>query len=88
MALGFASNVRPYFTACFRAHMIKFGDFDLWSAADVEQKWQEIHDRVDGGDMPPPTGTPGACPEGGWDQLTKKQFLADFVEWKNGQFQP
>lgn len=88
MAAGFATDIRPYFTACFRAHMIKFGNFDLWKAATVQSMWQEIHDRVKTGEMPPPAGASNACPEGGWDQITRDRFLLDFVDWKDGQFQP
>lgn len=88
MATSFAQDIKQYFTACYRAHMIRFGKFDLWSATDAQNKWQDIFDQVDAGNMPPAAGTPGACPEGGWDQLTQKQFLKDFEAWKNDGYQP
>ena len=83
--MSFERNIRPYFTACFRAHMVKFGGFDLWSATVVQGLWQDIHDRVADGSMPPPAG-PRACPEGGWDQITRDQFVLDFTAWRDGGF--
>lgn len=89
MAIGFARDIRPYFTACFRAHMIEFGGFDLWAADQVQGLWQPIFDRVKSGSMPPGPGSdPPPCPEGGWDELTRAQFLADFGTWKAGNFEP
>jgi hypothetical protein len=88
MATSFMRDIRPYFTACYRAHMIEFGGFDLWLQTDVESNWQGIFNSVQGGSMPVPSGQPGACPEGGWDDLTRMQFLADFQSWKDGAFQP
>jgi hypothetical protein len=85
---GFLKDVRPYFTACYRAHMISFGGFDLWSAESVQGMWQEVRDCVADGSMPPAAGTAGACPEGGWDDLTRAQFLQDFDAWKTDGFQP
>lgn len=87
MAIGFSQNIRPYFTACYRAHMIRFGNFDLWSATDVQNEWQEIFDQVEAENMPPAAGQPGACPEGGWDEITRRQFLRDFQAWKDDGFQ-
>jgi hypothetical protein len=86
MAAGFVQDIKPYFTACYRAHMIKFGGFDLWSATDVQAKFQDIFDIVEAENMPPPP--PDACPEGGWDKTTRDQFLNDFKAWKTGGFQP
>lgn len=31
MATGFASTIKPYFTACYREHMLEFG-MNLWDA--------------------------------------------------------
>ena len=86
--MRFMQDIRPYFTACYRAHMLNFGGFDLWSATDVQNMWQGIFDRVNAGEMPPPSTDDGACPEGGWDTLTRDQFLRDFRAWRDGQFQP
>jgi len=88
MATSFSTDIRPYFTACYRAHMIEFGGFDLWSQADVQANFDGILSRVSDGSMPIPAGQDGACPEGGWDVLTRNQFTADFQSWKDGAFQP
>jgi hypothetical protein len=84
VSLGFESTIKPYFTACYRAHMLKSGDqFDLWDAAQVEQEWPEILNQVTNGTMPA-TG----CPEGVWDTVTQAQFLSDFQAWKTAGFPP
>src|SRR6266700_1788228 len=41
---GFASVVKPFFTDCYRSHMLF--KFDLWDPAAVQQNWQAIHDAV------------------------------------------
>jgi len=86
MATTFADTIKPYFTACYRAHMIDVANLDLWSPADVKDNWQDIHDRV-----AIPAGQPGSmpkagCPEGVWDDKTRAQFLKDFDDWKAGGF--
>jgi hypothetical protein len=82
VSLGFESTIKPYFTACYRAHMLKSGDqFDLWDAAQVEQEWPEILNQVTSGNMPA-TG----CPEGVWDTVTNAQFVSDFQAWKAAGF--
>jgi hypothetical protein len=68
--------------------MIEFGGFDLWSIDDVRSKWNGIFNAVESGNMPPTQGPPDPCPEGGWDDLTRAQFLKDFQEWKDGGYQP
>ena len=87
MATSFSKDIRPYFTACYRAHMIKFRRFDLWLQDEVQPRWQDIFDNVEAGQMPPDRDSPGACPEGGWDAITRAQFLKDFQSWKDGAFQ-
>src|SRR5262245_37800995 len=77
MSIGFSRDIRPYFTACFRSHMISFGGFDLWSETDVKQQHAGIKARVAAGDMPPGDPADSPCPEGGWDQITRDQFLSD-----------
>jgi hypothetical protein len=72
---GFASTVKPFFTDCYRQHMLFM--FDLWDPAAVQQNWQAIHDSVAGGSMPAP-GCPGA-----FDQ---NAFLAAFQCWKDQGF--
>jgi hypothetical protein len=63
MATEFMRDIRPYFTACFRAHMIEFAGFDLWLGTDVRNRWQRIFDKVQSGGMPPDSSEEGACPE-------------------------
>lgn len=79
MAIGFAIDITPYFTACYRAHMQFM--FDLWSASEVETNWQAIHDSVVSHRMPR-----AGCPEGVWSDDRRQRFLADFVAWKNAGF--
>ena len=81
MATGFVSDIKPYFTACYRAHMKRF--FDLWVREDVQSNFEGILGAVEDGRMPLP-----GCGEGEWDELTRAQFLEDFQSWKDGGFQP
>jgi hypothetical protein len=82
--MSFATTIKPYFTPCYRAHMLNYGDqFDLWDPAQVQQEWQPIHDNVKGNNMPAV-----GCPEGIWDTLTRAQFLADFTAWQTAGFPP
>ncbi len=86
MAVTFVYTIKPYFTPCYRAHMLDVGVFDLWSADDVKNNWQDIFDRVSipagqSGSMPK-----AGCPEGVWDDKTRAQFLKDFQDWKAGGF--
>ena len=81
MATSFAANIMPYFTTCYRQHMLFF--CDLWSAADVQANWQDIHDTVSNGSMPRP-----GCPEGVWDAAQRQKFLSDFANWQTEGFPP
>ena len=86
MTVTFAKTIRPYFTPCYRAHMIHFASVDLWNRVTVVAHWQKIWDRVS-----IPAGTPGSmpapgCGEGVWDDITRAQFLADFQAWKDNGF--
>jgi|HubBroStandDraft_4_1064222.scaffolds.fasta_scaffold301788_2 hypothetical protein len=86
MAITFVDSIKPYFTPCYRAHMLAVGVFDLWSADDVKNNWQDIFDRVS-----IPAGQPNSmpkpgCPEGVWDDATRAQFLKDFQDWKTGGY--
>ena len=85
MAKGFERDIRPYFTACYRAHMIppRVGGFDLWAHADVQENWDGIFASVQGENMPM-----SGCGEGVWDDRTRMQFLTDFESWKDDGFQP
>jgi hypothetical protein len=80
--MSFASTIKPYFTACYRAHMLRVGDrFDLWDPAKVQVEWQPTHDQVSNNLMPA-----AGCPEGVWDAQTRAQFLSDFVAWQAAGF--
>lgn len=85
---SFDRDIKPYFTPCYRAHMIHYRKFDLWIRDTVKNKFDDIKAEVETGNMPPPKEAPGACPEGGWDDITRAQFLVDFDAWKAGQFLP
>jgi hypothetical protein len=81
-AIGFVSTIKPYFTACYRAHMLVHGDkFDLWDPAQVQQEFSQIVNNVQGGMMPA-----SGCPEGVWDSTTSTQFLSDFNAWQAAGF--
>ena len=82
--VGFASTIKPFFTPCYRAHMMMYGDkFDLWDAAAVQREWNKINNQVIGGSMPA-----AGCPEGVWDAMTQAQFLSDFSAWKAAGYPP
>lgn len=81
-SISFASTIKPYFTVCYRAHMLQYGDqFDLWDAAQVQSEWNQIFNQVSQGSMPA-----AGCPEGVWDAMVQAQFLKDFQAWKNAGF--
>jgi hypothetical protein len=83
-SIGFASTIKPYFTSCYRAHMLKYGDqFDLWDASAVQSEWNQINNQVTAGSMPA-----AGCPEGVWDPMVQAQFLKDFQAWKDAGFPP
>jgi hypothetical protein len=81
MAVGFVATIKPYFSACYRQHMIFF--CDLWSVSAVEVNWQDIYDSVKSGRMPK-----AGCPEGVWSETQRERFLTDFSAWKADGFQP
>jgi hypothetical protein len=72
---GFASTVKPFFTDCYRQHMMSF--FDLWDPAACQSNWQAIHDEVANGSMPAP-GCPGS--------FDMNAFLTAFQCWKDQGF--
>ena len=39
-ATSFSNHIKPYFTPCYRAHMIK--GFDLWDYDSVKSRYSEI----------------------------------------------
>jgi hypothetical protein len=82
VAVSFANTIKPYFTACYRAHMMNSGDqFDLWDPAQVQTEAPNILTQVQ---LPPddPNRMPAkGCPEGVWDDHTRAQFVQDFQAW-------
>ncbi len=72
---GFKDVVKPFFTDCYRSHMLFM--FDLWDAASVQANWQAIHDAIANGSMPIP-GCPGT--------FNKDGFLEAFQCWKDQGF--
>jgi hypothetical protein len=83
MATSFLKDIRPYFTPCYRAHMISAGGFDLWVQEDVQSNFEGIFGSVEAERMPME-----GCGEGVWDPVTRDRFKQDFQSWKAGGFQP
>jgi hypothetical protein len=82
VTVTFEQVIKPYFTPCYRAHMIKMGPrIDLWDYDTVKAKWELIQGAVKDESMPKE-----GCPEGVWDDPTRSQFLKDFDAWKAGGF--
>jgi hypothetical protein len=81
--VGFQSTIKPFFTACYRTHMLNIMDLDLWNAQAVQSDWDSINQAVTSGSMPK-----AGCPEGVWDAATRALFLNDFTAWKNAGFPP
>jgi len=89
VAVSFASTIKPYFTSCYRAHMMNAGDqFDLWDPQQVQGEAPEILKRCQlssttAGSMPEK-----GCPEGVWDDQTRAQFVKDFQAWMAAGYPP
>lgn len=81
MAVSFQKDIKPYFTACYRQHMLFF--CDLWSATEVQANWDDIDASVSSGRMPK-----SGCPEGVWDKPQRDRFLTDFAAWKADGYLP
>jgi hypothetical protein len=79
--VGFQSTIKPFFTACYRTHMLQVMQLDLWDGAAVQSNWGLINTAVTSGGMPK-----AGCPEGVWDPATKTLFLSDFLAWKNAGY--
>lgn len=77
LACGFADVVKPFFTSCYRQHMLFM--FDLWDPAQVQANWQTIRDAVANGSMPA-AGCPGT--------FNQQGFLEAFQCWKDQGFPP
>jgi hypothetical protein len=79
--VGFQSTIKPFFTPCYRTHMLNVMDLDLWDASSVQSSWDDINDSVKSKSMPR-----AGCPDGVWDDATRTLFLDDFLAWKNAGF--
>ena len=77
LTCGYANVVKPFFTDCYRSHMMFM--FDLWDPAQVQANWQGIFDACQNGSMPAP-GCPGTFNQSG--------FLQAFQCWKDQGFPP
>jgi hypothetical protein len=77
MALSFAADVKPLFTATDQEHMSFM--FDLWDYNDVKSNATEIYDSVSAGRMPMEKGKPRPWP---------KDQVATFKQWMDEGCQP
>jgi len=68
LVMSFDTVIRPYFTPCYRVHMIH-GNLDLWDYDKVKQEWQAIHDVVQSKKMPR-----AGCAEGVWCYIDEILF--------------
>lgn len=79
MALSFAKDIKPMFTAMDQDHMLnQVGMFDLWSYDDVKSNATSIYSSVEAGTMPP---------SGSGAQWTPA-MVAKFKRWMDDGFQP
>jgi hypothetical protein len=79
--IGFKSTIKPFFTPCYRTHMLNVMGLDLWDPNAVQSSWDDINNSVTAKRMPK-----AGCPEGVWDDATRALFLGDFLAWKNAGF--
>jgi len=79
-APGFAKDIKPYFDARDRDHMLnQVGLFDLWLDSDVCNNYSGIRDAIEQKRMPIPDP---------WPDVKIQTFLPLFDAWKNGGCQP
>ena len=71
MALSFATDIKPLFTAKDQEHMSFM--FDLWDYADVKAQAEEIYDSVSAGRMP--------IDDNNNPQPWPKEQVAKFKQW-------
>lgn len=80
MAVSFATDIKPLFTAMDRDHMLnQVGLFDLWSYDDVKANANAIYDAVKNHTMPPP-----GSGEASWAAAQ----VGKFKQWIDGGYQP
>ena len=79
MALSYAKDIKPMFTAMDQDHMLnQQGMFDLWDYNDVKSNAANILSVVKSGRMPPPGTEPRWTP----DKVQK------FQDWINEGYPP
>jgi hypothetical protein len=78
MALSFATDIKPLFTAKDQEHMSFM--FDLWDYDDVKSNADGIYDSVSAGRMP--------IDGGGKPQPWPKDQVAKFKQWMDEGSQP
>jgi hypothetical protein len=89
VTVSFANTIKPYFTACYRSHMMNFGDqFDLWDAGQVQAEATQILARCQLDPSNPQSMPAKGCPEGVWNDQTRKQFVQDFQAWMAQGYPP
>jgi hypothetical protein len=89
VAVTFANTIKPFFTPCYRAHMMNAGDqFDLWDPGQVQAEAQQILNRCQLSPSDPQSMPAKGCPEGVWDDQTRAQFVKDFQAWIAAGFPP
>jgi|HubBroStandDraft_6_1064221.scaffolds.fasta_scaffold1046755_2 hypothetical protein len=76
MALSFATDVKPLFTAVDQGHMLKI--FNLWDYNDVKNNAAQILNAVQSGSMPP------AADGGPWPSSK----VQTFQDWINQGYRP
>jgi hypothetical protein len=89
VTVSFMHTIKPYFTSCYRAHMMNAGDqFDLWDPAQVQAEAPEILNRCQLSPPDPQSMPVKGCPEGVWDDQTRAQFVKDFQTWMAAGYPP
>ena len=79
MALSYAKDIKPMFTAMDQDHMLnQQGMFDLWDYNDVKTNAASILSPVKSGRMPPPGSEPRWTPE----------MVQKFQNWINEGYPP
>ena len=79
MALSYARDIKPMFTAMDQDHMLnQQGMFDLWDYNDVKTNAANILKVVKSGRMPPPGEEPRWTPE----------MVQKFQDWINQNYPP
>jgi hypothetical protein len=80
MAISFATDIKPLFSALDQDHMLnQVGMFDLWKYDDVKANASAIYGAVKAGSMPPPDSG---------EQRWPQSQVDTFKQWMDDGFQP